>query len=663
MDLHKWAACIAECLMPHGRRGEPIHLFLTRSELVGLADDEQDLLSDLRVAVAMNPPADPSRHERRRAESWRSGRDPDEPPPGLPFVVAEVLVCGEQVEAGSLAFYQPLSDALGCQIRIADLAYEQCFAPFWSDLTWWLETINAGDRGFPTWKSIPTRGPRSIIGRPYTQMLLHREDWRDLEAFMDAFGEDEVLDFEVVDRERLAGLLLTELRRWVARERRVSPRLLAILATNRQGDLDTLSFLLLEGLTNARAQRDASSVRSLPLVVTLDDWDDRTLRVGVVAPPEPTTVAIAEELLTLDEPRWPYPTGIAMTSDFLADGATVQAMTGQVLIYRPHDAIALAERTWDLWASVNSVEAGERVYVLCKDDIRPRVERLMQNPGTARGISGVPDGWALLGPSPIAAPGSSDSALVGLRRHQALVPTLAGGLRVQQGRVYLEGAPPDVIFPTEDADRNVVLDGAVIKHDSAKVLTLTELQLSVGRHTVTVDGMLSLNFDLVDPGWAGTQQPQAWRGADGSFVADTERVRVSGVLAEPRNERWLPLLPVTSEAVVVGDSPYFHTFVPTQAPWAASRGLPFDFFDPLDRMSYAAGRRPPFVPFLAAARLSDGHWEVVALPGFENIDPSSAEPSWAAMVNELMAGSHLRHDPTRPVHQETWTSLREALPC
>jgi hypothetical protein len=659
MDLQEWAMRLAERLIPPGRGGHPVQLFVTASELSTLVAREQDdLLHDLQAAVARNPSYDPTRFERRQTQAWRQRRNPKEAPPGLPYVVAEVLVCRWRVEAGSLAFYEPLSEALGCRTTIAEDTYGQSFAPLWADLTWWLETVNEGDRGFPTWKSIPLRGARSVIGRPYTQILLRGEDWRDVDAFVEAIADDDALDFEIVDRERLAGALLVEFRRWATRERRLSPPLLAILASGRQSDLDTLSYLLLERLTGERRSGIARSAPTLPLVVTLDDWQDRTLRVAVVAPDTPRNVVIGEDFLALDAPRCPYPTAIPVTTDFLTEGATVQAASGEILQYVPRDAVALAVRSWDQWCSVNSVEPLERVYVLCRAELRPKVEALMDTPRAAEGVCGVPPGWVLLGPARLTPPGQRDDTLRGLSQRSSLVPTFAGGLRVQQGRVYIQGGPPDVVFPDDDRTRRVAVDGLVLTLDGTRLLRLADFALDVGRHTVTVDDTLRLSFDLVDPSWAGDHEPRAYRGSDGSFLAAGETPSVAGVVASPPTDRWLPLLPVTTEALVIGDEPLARRFAPNQAAWAHAFGLPFDSFDPLARMCYPQGIRPPFLPRLAAAHLEDQSWDVVALPGFEDIDITGADAFWTDTLHELLTAGVLRCAPGRADHLGMWGRLK-----
>lgn len=666
MELQQWGELLAERLMPLGRSGQPVHLFVTQAELEAIAGPGQDLLLDVQKAVSRNPGSDPTRYERKQLTSaWRSLRDPNTPPPGLPFIVAEVLVCGEQVEAGSLAFYEPLSDAFGCpEIAAArDKLYEECLAPLWVDLTWWLETVNEGKRGFPTWRSIPQHGPRCIIGRPYTQMLLRREDWRDVEAFINAIGDDESYALEVVDRQRLAELLLSEFRHWAAREHRVSPRLLKILSSQSKADRDSLAYLLLECATSDPAHYRGESSSTLQLVVTLDTWDDRTLRVGVVAPVASTSVAMGDDVLELDEPGCPYPTPIPLTEQLLSEGITVQTDGGPTLVYRARDAVALSARDWALWSTVSSVDEGESVYVLCKETVRGRVERLMRTPKVAAGIAGVPEGWVLLGPSLVAPPAERDRSLAGLSRRQVVVPTFAGGLRAQQGRVYLVGGPPDVLFPNSNTDRRILVDGFSVEHDGSTVLPLMPLDLPVGHHSVTVDDVLRLSFDLIDPGWAVLQEPLAWRSADGQFVPETSVPCMSGAVQRPPEERWMPLLPVGETAVVLGDGPHLWTFSPSQAPWAVERGLPFTVFDPVARMAYPSGIRPNFQPLLAAALLDDGRWDVVALPGFENIDWSQADGPWKRMLAQLMTLGSFRHDPAMPGHAKAWAHLQEQVEC
>jgi hypothetical protein len=401
-------------------------------------------------------------------------------------------------------------------------------------------------------------------------------------------------------------------------------------------------------------------------VVTLDEWEDHSLRVGVSSPEAPATIAVEDDVVTVEEANYPYPTQIPLTASFLVDGSVVQALGGEKLVYRPRDAVALAARSWNVWCSVKDVEPDERVYVLCRSGLRHKVEALMDAPRVAKGVSGVPSGWILLRPAALTAAAQMDEALAGLRQRRSLIPKLSGGLRVQRGSVYLHGGPPDVVFPDDDAPPRVELDGEAVSHAGAGVLKLVDFDLGVGRHTVTIDRAVRLSFNLVGPVRADGQEPRQHRRGDGAFTDGSRPPHASGLVIEPIGNRWLPLLPVTQEAIVIGDPPFTHLFRPEQPPWARAHGLPFHVFNPLERMAYPGGARPEFVARtsrLAAALLADGTWTVVALPGFQALDAAHADPDWAQRLRELLVAGSLRYDPAWPEHQDTWQELQSRFGC
>src|SRR5205085_3394426 len=91
-------------------------------------------------------------------------------------------------------------------------------------------------------------------------------------------------------------------------------------------------------------------------------------------------------------------------------------------------------------------------------------------------------------------------------------------------------------------------------------------------------------------------------------------------------------------------------------------GLPFDTLDPLGRMAYPGGRRPTLQTLLAATQRADSSWDVVALPGFEQLQEDEGQVDvkgeWRAMMRELLARGTFRHDDRSPEHARVWEALR-----
>ena len=182
------------------------------------------------------------RQIRREGDEWRSRADPDEVPPWLGLIAVSVLVVARESERGSLAFYRPLSDMLGLSSVLNQSDYEESFYKWWLDLARWLADSNAGSRGLPSWRRIPQTGPRCVVGHPYTQVLLRRDDFRDVDAFLLSLGHLEPGGLEITDAATAGTDLLERLRRW-ATHRRVSGRLWELLHGSHQDAGDSLPYM------------------------------------------------------------------------------------------------------------------------------------------------------------------------------------------------------------------------------------------------------------------------------------------------------------------------------------------------------------------------------------------------------------------------------------
>ena len=154
-----------------------------------------------------------------------------------------------------------------------------------------------------------------MIGHPYTQVLLRREDIRDVDAFLQSIGRVDPGDLEISDPAAAGMELLESLRKWAA-QRRLSGRLWEILEGSSKDARDSLQYLLLDRLLDELDQVSYRTMeREIRLVVSLDDWADRKLRFSALAPDSMTTwesnvVELDGESLGPLESGEPYPTPI-----------------------------------------------------------------------------------------------------------------------------------------------------------------------------------------------------------------------------------------------------------------------------------------------------------------------------------------------------------------
>src|SRR4051812_45499567 len=188
MKFAEWNAALGVAFLDEGPN-RPVYLSATDAELQQVSDelnlDLADPVADLRAAV--RPYSFLSFVGRHR--DWERSRTKDIPP-WLPFLAATTVIVDRQTELGSTAFYKPLSDFLSRPTRITQLEYESTFFEWWPALKRWLEDEDrhAGNRGFATWGSIPqSPSPRSVIGHPYTQVLLRRDERRQIDDFLSEF--------------------------------------------------------------------------------------------------------------------------------------------------------------------------------------------------------------------------------------------------------------------------------------------------------------------------------------------------------------------------------------------------------------------------------------------------------------------------------------------
>jgi hypothetical protein len=565
---------------------------------LGLAHPAKDLIAAVQDEVQGNPSLG---WLRRQGDEWHLRADPDEAPPWLAVLAVSVLVVSRESEHGSLAFYQPLSEALGVSTILTREDYEEAFFKWWLNLATWL-TDSAGKRGLPSWRRIPLTGPRCVVGHPYTQVLLRREDFRDLDAFLVSLGQLRSGDLEITDTAGAGADLLGRLRRW-AGQRTVSSRLWEILYGSHREASDTLQYMLLDRLLDEVNDTGARLLeREAKLVVSLDDWTDRRLRFSAVAPSSverwgSRTLQIDGHMVGPLNAGEPHTTPIPVDGSALSAGVSVTTQDDIALVYRPSDIVVLAVRDWSIWCSVDDAEDGETVYLLVSDRARPRLHPLLDSFAPSS-IGEVPEGWRLYGPSTLTLPSELDSTVLPMRRRGQAVPRLVGGLEVAR-RSYLVGGPPAVFIPGDGAETVLRLDGTLLdpegRQDADSLVDLRPLQLGQGSHLVDV-GPYRLTFELHVFEQLPTPSEVVGRTTLGATVpsdrAASEAIFAGATRLPAADYDPVVICPVGPRMVALGTPGSAAECSAMMASWAVTVGVPQLVFEPTQRSSYVDGQRP-----------------------------------------------------------------------
>lgn len=620
------------------RPNERVYLRVDDAELQRINDDRalglRDPARDLTEAVRQEVQGQPSmRWLRRKGEQWRSRADADEVPPWLGLLGLSVLVVARENERGSLAFYRPLSEMLSLSSELTQHDYEQSFYRWWLDLAKWLAESNAGKRGLPSWRRIPRTGPRCVVGHPYTQVLLRRDDFRDLDAFLASLGHLEPGDLEITDPATAGADLLERLRRW-ASQHRVSVRLWDLLHGGGHRDAsDSLQYMLLDRLLD---EVDTGSARVLKreagLIVTLDDWIDRRLQFAAIAPPsaelwESRTIEVDGQPIGPLEDGEPHITPIPVDSHALDDGLSVMTRNDIVLVYRPTDIVVLAARDWSLWCSVEDAEVGETVYLLVADRAKASIGRLLESFRPAS-IEEVPSGWTLYGPAALSLPQGQPIAGLPTRSTWQAVPRLVGGLEVAR-RTFLVGGPPGVFVPADSTDLSPLLDGEPIGAaiGEGSIIELRQLHLGSGHHSVDI-GPYRLRFELRSFGRLPEVTQTVGRTALGAIVpvdrADGQAIFAGGArLPEPDYDP-IVISPLGTRLIVLGLPGQAVEVTATMAAWAKAVGLPQLVFEPIQMSSYPTGRPLSRILWVATFEDVTSTWSVTQVEPPSLLDRASA---------------------------------------
>lgn len=610
MDFRSWNSELGSAFLDEGP-GQPVYFAVTEPELRRLNDHRDygidDPVADLQLALRPYSFRTFGDFHRR----WERDRSLDFPP-WLPFLAATTIVVDQQAEKGSTSFYDPLGEFLGTQVSRDD--YEDTFALWWPALKRWLEDDerHAGRRGFATWGSIPRRGMRCVIGHPYTQILLRREERGQVDDFITEFDHDSSTTPPIArDREKVALHLVSAFRRWARHRRAVSARLRRVLENPQADESLSLGYVLLGRLFDEISGQQWSTApgSAVRIVPAFDDYE-RVARLVAVAPSwvsarEPISIPGADA--SLREPGERVAIERPITAEVLERGLELELGTTVRLI--PRDRYVLAARDFALWCEVEGALPGEKLHILIRT---PEARRLALE--VVPSVSGLPDGWAICGPLTI------DDLPAGVQAVEAasgrrLAPRLMGGLRLQP-RVYLAGGEPTLELP--DHAGAVAIDGVVHTPIDGSV-HLSGLGLSAGRHTAEVDGF-ELPFESISSLARPEPRPTLGRDHTGAVVPLNERSKdsdlVTGARRYPQEEEQRDpyLFPRPEELVKLGAPGQVAVFnALTLASWARTFGLPHLAIELYQRTTYPHGDRAIIYPWWIAWRDMAGAWTIAEL--------------------------------------------------
>jgi len=374
-----------------------------------------------------------------------------------------------------------------------------------------------------------------------------------------------------------------------------------LLHGGHQDACDSLQYMLLDHLLDKVDTGGARVLkREASLVVTLDDWRERRLRFAAIAPASPElweaqTIEIDGQMVGPLEGGEPQIMPIPVDSSALDDGVSVTVMNDLALVYRPSDVVVLAVRDWSLWCSIEEAEVGETVYLLVADRAAVSIRHLLES-FPLPSIQGVPPGWTLYGPSPLASGDNLDALGLPIRKAWQAVPRLVGGLEVAR-RSYLVGGPPAVIVPSGDTEMPLRLDGEPLDAalGDASTIDLTSLNLGRGHHKIDV-GPYRLTFELhtfdelpIVAETVGRTRLGAFAPVDGG---DGEPVFVGAARRPTAAYDPVVLAPIGARMVVLGLPGHAAECSAHMGAWAVEAGLPQLVFEPAQGSSYSGGRRP-----------------------------------------------------------------------
>jgi hypothetical protein len=632
MNFAQWNEVLGNTFLNEGPN-RPVYFSATEAELqqmndglhLGLADPVEDLRAAVRPYSFLSFDNMHRRWELSKSKAL---------PPWLPFLAVTTLIVDEQTERGSTRFYDPLSAFLGYSRRISQHEYESTFRVWWPALKRWLEheDRHAGQRGFATWGAIPEVGPRSVIGHPYTQVLLRRDERRQIDDFLAEFDHLDSEPPTARDRHAVADQLVDALRRWARDRRAVSGRLRRILEGNDANETLSLGYVLLDRLFEELSgqQRGENSARVVRLVPGYDDYE-RILRLVAIAPnwvrsTKPVVVPHADDALR--EPGDAVSVDVSVTSELLREG--IEFGSDPVTRLVGCQRYVMAAREWALWCTVEGALPDEELHMLLEAaDARRFGLRAIT------GVQELPTGWAMCGPMKLhelPAP-LAESAAASARQ---LVPRLRGGLRLQN-QIYLQGGEPRLELAGFDGE--VTVDGAPHLAEGDGV-SLSALDLEAGEHRIAIGGF-DLPFHTVQSLQPVDIRPILGRDDAGVVVQIGEGTLITGARQFPDtrpvfHRGLVPHVPVFVKLGVPGEIGVVEG--PLMAGWAQSAGLRHHAVEVHAKSAHPYGDRLVKRPQWIGWRSSNGTWVVAEIP-WGSVDRDEDAPfnprAWRDMCQQI----------------------------
>ena len=633
MQIEEWNKILGDEFLNAGP-GKPIYFSVTDAELerlnqtrgLGLENPSDDLKKAIqRVGL---------RYGRWKHDEWtKSGRNGY--PPWLPFLAASVLVVDRVTEqGGTRKFYDPFTEFIGHRPRVEGTEYQGSIRWWWVELTNWLKDSESGDRGFSTWKDVPTEGSFSVIGHAYTQIVLRREDRRNLELFlgnMEMEGRDALI---IKDPSAAATHVVEALRRWARGRRSLTPRLRLIVEGPNGRLQEGLGYALMAQLFRDRTTATGVPNRVVEIVPILDEFDKK-LFLGVVAPgwvSESSPLHLEGFCDPLEQPDLEYLFDLKLTDAHLREGWTSQIEDSLSVSLEGSDIHVLVKGLGS-WRGSHRAEEGSRVYLL----VGPGVSEREGIGGEAlRRIRGLPEGWSITGPRELTAGLARQCAIAATQKGGGLFPKLRGGLRLDRACNYLLGGEPVLELPgiedlvTVDADSHMSTDGE---------LNLSALDLGPGEHFV-VAGPYELRFSSVRVEQPPSNDVRLGRDPAGQVVStnETESTVVAGARFHPtRSIEQTPrrLSPFTSYLKLFGVPGEVAEIEPTRAQWAEALSLGWNAIEVVDRSTYPHFDRIVTVPEWIAWEGPEG-WVVACWKpwqqGVTNPSPHLEPADWRNAV-------------------------------
>ena len=640
MRIEQWNEVLGDWFLSESE-GQPVYLSATDAELLLLNEKRGLGLGDPAVDLADAVSRAGLHYGSRKNREWESSGQSDYPP-WLPFLAASVLVVDRETERGTTSFYPPFSKFLGLRARLSQDEYTATVRRWWVALAGWLKEAESGQRGFPTWGDVSPTGHRSVIGHPYTQVLLRREDRKNLDLFLGQFDVEGFELPEVEDRDAAARHVVEALRRWARNRRSLTGRLRRIIEGGDEGVTQSLGYLLMAQMFNPRFQASDGSSRAIEVVPVFDEFV-KELFFGLIAPgwvseAHPLELEGCDGPVT--QPDWEYRYDLEVTDTHLREGSQPPLGEEVSVSFEGSDTHVLVEGVGS-WRGARRVEEGARVYLLTAPDASSRLTLEGEPFGRVRGL---PEGWSIRGPVRFTAALARSSGAVSTAKEGRLIPTTRGGLALDRTGNFLLGGEPIVELPGiedlvgVDTEFDTEFRDTKFHAPVNGELDLSTLGLPAGDHRV-VAGPYRILFSSIAVEQPPSDEIRMGKNPAGQVVSASETT--GAVLAGARvhpptgiNPAPKRLSPVTSRLVLFGAPGEVAEIEPTRAQWAEFLQLPRNATEAKVRSTYPYFDRVVKKPEWLAWEDDEG-W-VVALWGWGNDSDPHLEPDeWRQAVETI----------------------------